>query len=94
MIAEEGKAGIGFFIIDEGEAEVIVGGKPVGRLGPGDHFGEIALLGQGPRTASVRALTSMRCLMIDSWHFRPLVQANPDLSWSLLEELAKRVVSD
>ena len=93
-IAEEGKEGIGFFIIEEGEAEVSVGGKPVGRLQPGDYFGEIALLGQGTRTASVRALTDMRCLMINSWHFRPLVKSNPDLSWTLLEELAKRVAAD
>ena len=93
-IAEEGKAGIGFFIIEEGEADVSVGGESVARLRPGDYFGEVALLGQGPRTASVRALTDMRCLMIDSWHFQPLVKANPDLSWSLLEALAKRVVGD
>jgi ATP-binding cassette subfamily B protein len=72
---------------------VTVGGEQVAHLQPGDHFGEIALLGQGARTASVRALTDMRCLTIDSWHFRPLVKANPDLSWSLLEELARRLAN-
>jgi CRP-like cAMP-binding protein len=93
-MAEEGKPGLGFFIVDEGEAEVMVGGEAVARLGPGDYFGEIALLGQGPRTASVRALTTVRCFYVDGWHFRPLVKANPDLSWALLEALAKRLVDD
>lgn len=93
-MAEEGKEGIGFFVIEEGEAEVSVGGASVARLRPGDHFGEIALLGQGPRTASVRALTDIHCFSIDSWHFRPLVKANPDLSWALLEALVKQVVGD
>jgi CRP/FNR family transcriptional regulator, cyclic AMP receptor protein len=92
MIAEQGKEGIGFFVIEDGEAEVLVEGSTVRRLVPGDHFGEIALLGQGPRTASVRSVTAMRCLTLDGWHFRPLVKGNPELSWALLEALARQVV--
>jgi CRP-like cAMP-binding protein len=92
-IAAEGGEAIGFFVIEEGEAEVSVDGKLVQKLGPGDYFGEIALLGRGSRTASVRALTAMRCLTIDSWDFRPLVRSNPDLSWALLEALATRLAS-
>ena len=93
-LAEEGTAGVCFFVIESGEAEVSVSGKSVRRLGPGDHFGELALLNEGRRTSTVRALTTMRCFTIDGWDFRPLVKANPDLSWGLLEGLAKQVVSD
>ena len=93
-VATQGKLAIGFFIIAEGEAEVTVDGKPVRHLRAGDYFGEIALLGQGPRSATVTATTDMRCLEIDAWHFRPIVKSNPDLSWALLETLAKRVVDE
>jgi len=91
-MAEEGKQGVCFFVIESGEAEVSVGGRSVRRLGPGDHFGELALLNEGRRMATVRALTNMRCFTIDGWDFRPLVKASPDLSWGLFEGLAKQVV--
>ena len=93
-LAEEGTAGVCFFVIASGEAEVSIGGKSVRRLGSGDHFGELALLNEGRRTSTVRALTTMRCFTIDGWDFRPLVKANPDLSWGLLEGLAKQLVGD
>ena len=83
-MAEEGEQGVCFFVIESGEAEVSVGGKSVRRLGPGDHFGELALLNEGRRTSTVRALTNMRCFTIDGWDFKPLVKANPDLSWGSL----------
>ena len=57
-----------------------------------DHFGELALLNEGRRTSTVRALTTMRCFTIDGWDFRPIVKGNPDLSWGLLEGVAKQVV--
>ena len=50
----EGQHGVGFFVIEAGDAQVLVGGQPVGRLGPGDHFGEIALIADGERTATIR----------------------------------------
>ena len=91
-LAEEGTPGVCFFVIESGEAEVSVGGKSVRRLGAGDHFGELALLNEGRRTSTVRALTTMRCFTIDGWDFRPIVKGNPDLSWGLLEGVAKQVV--
>ena len=91
-MTEEGKDGLGFFVVYDGELEVSVGGQSVSRLRPGDYFGEIALLGQGPRTASVRAVTDVRCFYIDGWEFGPLVKATPDLSWALLQSLARRLV--
>ena len=93
-IAEEGKEGVAFFVIQQGEVEVSLAGQVVAQLGPGDHFGEIALLGKGPRTASVRALTDVSCYVIDGWDFRSLVKTNAGLSWALLETLAARTVGN
>jgi CRP/FNR family transcriptional regulator, cyclic AMP receptor protein len=90
-LATQGKLGVAFFIITEGEADVRVDGKAVQRLGPGDHFGEIALIAQSSRTASVTAATEMRCLVLSDWKFRGLVKSDPDLSWALLEALAKQI---
>jgi CRP-like cAMP-binding protein len=91
-LATQGKHGIAFFVITDGEAEVSVDGTAVQRLGPGDHFGEIALIARSPRSASVTALTDMRCLVLSEWKFRDLVQRDPALSWALLETLATQIV--
>jgi CRP-like cAMP-binding protein len=93
-IAEEGKEGVGFFVIETGDVEVSLAGEVVARLGPGDHFGELALLGRGPRTASVRALTTVRCFFIDGWNFHSLVKTSSGLSSALLESLATRLVGN
>jgi CRP-like cAMP-binding protein len=93
-IASQGTRGIGFFMIETGEADVVVDGGAVRRLGPGDYFGEIALLTEGTRTASVTAVTDLSCLVLDAWHFRPLLRGNPELSWALLQALAKQVTGD
>ncbi|MGO9341673.1 MAG: cyclic nucleotide-binding domain-containing protein [Acidimicrobiales bacterium] len=89
VITEAGENGIGFFIIDSGTASVIVAGKPVGTLGTGDHFGEIALIDHGPRTATVTAESDLRCYGLTAWDFRPFVQSHPDVAWALLETLAQ-----
>jgi CRP-like cAMP-binding protein len=81
-------SGIGFFVIVEGEASVSVDGKEVARLGPGDYFGELGLIGQRPRTATVTAETPMlQCAELASWDFRRYVKENPAVSWKLLEHL-------
>ena len=71
VIAAEGDTGIGFFLITEGTASVSVGGKPRGKLGPGDFFGEISLLDHGPRTATVTATSPIRMLGLTAWSFSP-----------------------
>ena len=81
-IAEEGHGGVGFFVIRDGNAKVEVGGKEVRTLGPGDHFGEIALITEGPRTATVKADSSFTCYGLTPWEFRPLVQTNANIAWS------------
>jgi CRP/FNR family transcriptional regulator, cyclic AMP receptor protein len=90
-IASEGQTGIGFFIIEDGEATVSVGGNEVGRLGPGDHFGEVALIDDGARTATVTAKSDLKCYGITSWEFRPMVEQNASLAWKLLQQMAKRL---
>jgi len=88
-IAVEGETGVGFFVIESGTARVTVGGEERRTLGPGDYFGEIALISKAPRSATVTADTPVRCWGLTSWEFRPIVQDNASVAWSLLESLAK-----
>jgi CRP-like cAMP-binding protein len=89
VIAEEGKSGVGFFVIAEGEAEVLVHGNPVDTLKPGEYFGEIALIDEGARTATVRAKTALKAYGLTGWDFRAFVESNASVSWKLLVALAK-----
>ena len=91
IVVEEGTGGVGFFVIDDGQAEVSVAGEAKTTLGPGDHFGEIALITGSPRTATIVAKTNLRCFGLASWQFTPLVQADPGISWKLLQGLAKMI---
>jgi len=90
-IAAEGKSGVGFFVIAEGEASVSVDGKERATLRAGDHFGELALIDDGSRTATVTATTPLHCYAMTSWEFRPLVQENSTVAWHLLQNLTKRL---
>ena len=90
-IATEGKSGVGFFVIAEGEATVSVDGKERGTLHAGDHFGELALIDDSARSATVTAKTPLRCYAMTSWEFRPLVQENASVAWHLLQNLAERL---
>jgi CRP/FNR family transcriptional regulator, cyclic AMP receptor protein len=92
-VAEEGQGGVGFFVIKSGEAKVTVGGDEVRRLGPGDYFGEIALISEGSRTATVTAESELQCYGLTPWEFRPLVQTNAGIAWKILQALAKQVDS-
>ena len=90
-LTSEGKGGVGFFVIEEGEARVDVRGENRGRLGPGDYFGEIALITEGSRTATITAESPMRCWGMTMWDFRPLVEGNAQLSWKMLQAMAKQL---
>lgn len=88
IVTEGTMSGVGFFIIAEGEGAVSVDGREVAVLGPGDHFGELALISEDVRTATVTAATRMRCHVIQFWDFRRFAKENPDVSWKLLQHLA------
>jgi CRP-like cAMP-binding protein len=81
-------SGVAFFVIAEGEAAVIVDGRRVETIGPGDHFGELAMISQRERLATVEALTPMRCHTIQFWDFRAFAKKNPDVMWKLLQHVA------
>jgi CRP-like cAMP-binding protein len=90
-VVTQGSGGVAFFLILEGTATVIVDGEERRQLGPGDHFGEIALIVPDvARTSTVRADTDLRTAALTAWNFKPFVMQNPDVAWSLLETLAKR----
>src|SRR5690348_7303552 len=87
----EGSGGAAFFLIDSGEATVSRKGVDLATLGPGDYFGEIALIDGGPRSATVTAATDLVCYGLTFWEFRPLVERNGAIGWKLLQALAKRL---
>ena len=80
--------GIGFFVIADGEAIVSVDGAEVARLGPGTHFGAIALIADRVRTATVTAGTDLHTYVMTLWDFRSFVQGDAEVAWKLLEQLA------
>ena len=90
-VAQEGQGGVGFFVIEDGEARVSVRGEDRGRLGPGDYFGEVALIAETDRTATIVAETELRCLGMTFWDFRPFVEGNGKVAWKMLQVLAKRL---
>ena len=87
----EGSGGAAFFLIESGEVCVSVKGDERATLGPGDYFGELALIDGGPRSATVVATTDLVCFGLTFWEFRPLVEANGAIGWKLMEALAKRL---
>jgi CRP-like cAMP-binding protein len=92
VLTEKGKSGGDFFIILEGQAEV---DADQGRrtLGPGDFFGEIALIDNGPRTATVKATTPMRCLVLGHAQFRDVLHQNGEIAVKILRAVTERLRS-
>lgn len=94
-VVEQGEmSGIGFFLIVEGEASVVVDGRRVAWLGPGDHFGELALITEGTRTATVTAQTPLRCLELTARDFREAAKEHPDITWKLLQHVVGVLVEE
>lgn len=87
----EGSGGAAFFIIDSGQATVSSKGAELATLGPGEYFGEVALIDGGPRSATVTAATDLVCYGLTFWEFRPLVESNGTMGWKLLQALAKQL---
>ena len=93
-VREGTMSGIGFFVIADGQAAVSVDGSVVTTLGPGDYFGEIALVSEAERTATVTAMTDLRLLDIAFYDFREFALANPDVTWKLLQHVVAFIHQD
>jgi CRP/FNR family transcriptional regulator, cyclic AMP receptor protein len=90
-ITTEGESGLGFFVVADGTATVTVDGQTRRQLGPGDHFGEMALIDGGRRSAQVTAETELTCYGMTAWNFKPFLKDHPDLVWALLQTLVARL---
>ena len=91
VITEQEETGVTFGVIVEGQAAVTVHGRPARTLGPGDYFGEMALIDHSYRSATITAETALRCLLFTAWVFRPFAMEHPETAWALLEMMVKRV---
>lgn len=94
MLCAQGDSAREFFVILEGEAEVTKDGLRLRSLGPGDFFGEVALLEQSTRTATVTATTPVRFFVLTRHAFSALLDRNPGVERKVLRALAKRVLAD
>lgn len=90
-IMREGSDGAAFFLIESGEARVTVRGAARDNLRAGDHFGEIALIDEGVRSATIVALTDLDCYGLTYWEFRPLLLANGAIGLKLLQSLSRKL---
>jgi CRP/FNR family transcriptional regulator, cyclic AMP receptor protein len=91
VLTEQDQTGVTFGVIMEGQAAVSVHGRPARTLGPGDYFGEMALIDHSYRSATITAETELRCLLFTAWVFRPFALEHPETAWALLEAMVRRV---
>jgi pyruvate,water dikinase len=88
-VIKEGSGGAAFYVIESGEVTVTIGGDPRATLGPGEYFGEVALIDEGTRIATVTAVDELDCYGLTLWELRPLVEENGAIGWKLLQTLAR-----
>jgi CRP-like cAMP-binding protein len=91
VIIREHQGAYDFFVVFEGQAEVTRMGKPVAVIGPGDFFGELALLDRGLRDATVTALTPMEIIVLSQWDFEQALDEAPRMTRKLLTGMARRL---
>ena len=87
-VVQEGSAGAAFFVIEFGEATVSIGGKERSKLKAGDYFGEVALIDEGARMATITTTADLVCYGVTYWDFRPFVEQNGVIGWKLLQRMA------
>jgi CRP-like cAMP-binding protein len=92
-VVQEGSGGAAFFVIESGEAKVFIQGKEHTTLKADDYFGEIALIDEGTRMATITASSELVCYGLTYWDFRPVVEANGVIGWKLLQRMAKMLRS-
>lgn len=91
IVVTQGTPGQAFYLILSGRVELVRDGASLGTFGPGDFFGEMSLLDQAPRSATVRAVEPTTCIMISSWDFKALLEQHPSIAVKLLEVLSRRL---
>ena len=91
VLTDEGRVGMTFGVVVAGRAAVSVHGRPARILGPGDYFGEMALIDYSRQSAKITAETELRCLLFVKWVFRPFALRHPETAWALLEIMVQRV---
>ncbi|NTU71057.1 MAG: cyclic nucleotide-binding domain-containing protein [Coriobacteriia bacterium] len=91
VIVTQGTPGQAFYLVLSGRVEILRDGTSLGAFGPGDFFGEMSLLDQAPRSATIRALDQTTCLMLSSWDFKSLLERHPSIAIKLLEVLSRRL---
>ncbi len=94
VLTREGRSGREFFVLVDGTARVTKKGKKIGDLAAGDWFGEIALLTDGPRTATVTATSPVDVLVITDRRFRSLVETMPSIALKVLSCVGDRLARD
>jgi CRP/FNR family transcriptional regulator, cyclic AMP receptor protein len=93
-MTEQGARGREFFVLLEGSADVKKDGRRINTLGPGDFFGEIALVSDTPRTATVVSTSPVRALVITDRAFKRLIKDSPEIQERVLSALAARIAPD
>jgi len=91
IIVTQGTPGQAFYLILSGRVEIIRDAQSLGAFGPGDFFGEMSLLDQAPRSATIKALEPTLCMMLSSWDFKALLEQHPSIAVKLLEILSRRL---
>lgn len=91
IIVTQGTPGQAFYLVLSGRVEILRDGTSLGAFGPGDFFGEMSLLDQAPRSATIRAIDETACLMLSSWDFKALLEKHPSIAVRLLEVLSRRL---
>jgi CRP/FNR family transcriptional regulator, cyclic AMP receptor protein len=90
-ITEEGEPGGRFYVLVDGQADVVIGDDVVNTLRAGDSFGEISLIDGKPRTATIVARSTVRTLALSSWNFRPMLKEQPAIAEAVLLQLCRRL---
>jgi len=91
IIVTQGTPGQAFYLVLTGRVEILRDGTSLGAFGVGDFFGEMSLLDQAPRSATIRAIDTTSCLMLSSWDFKSLLEKHPGIAIKLLEVLSRRL---
>ena len=93
-LIKQGQPSDTFYVLLDGEADVVIGGKHRRSLGPGDFFGEISMLDRGPATATITTTTPTRMMVMSHMQFRDAIKGNQDLLLQVLQSVAERLRAD